>query len=220
VGSLFEPSILEVDYNPLSTNEWYSIDTVVGWTIPYKEFPPDKSTIPQYETDPEPYEYDATFPYAKERSFVSLTQIANFTNRVIMSGATEFWIKIPALANSFNFDEITPTIAIFKTDEVNTTIQSNLENGKLWYEPSFSLYYQMYPYKWNVYENGTPYDQEIVAGSIREDFTSREGLLPKYNGQLPDIFQPIIPENIVGDNMYSHIFATIEKNISYPRRYT
>lgn len=214
VGALFEPSILEVDYNPLSINDWYSMDTVIGWTDPYQEFPP-ATTYPTFIPDPEPYDYDATFPYAKSRSFVSLTQIANFSNRVIMSGATEFWIKIPALANCFNFDEMTPSIAIFKTDDDNSTIQANLENGELWYEPSFSLYYQSYPYRWAVYENGTPYDQEIVAGSLREDFTSKEGLLPKYKGNLPDIYQPIVPENIVGDNMYSHIYATIEPNTNY-----
>lgn len=214
VGALFEPSILEVDYNPLSTNEWYSFETRIGYAIPYQEFPP-ATTSPIYDTSHEIIDYDATFPYPKSRSFVSLTQIANFSNRVIMSGATEFWIKIPALANCFNFDEMTPSIAIFKTDEDNHTIQSNLENGELWYEPSFSLFYQMYPYKWQVDEDGVPYDEEVTAGTIRGDFTSREGLLPKYKGNLPDIFQPIVPEHIVGDNIYSHIYATIEPNTNY-----
>jgi len=212
MGALFESSLFELDNKPLIDDDTYDVNSlVVGKTQPEDFFP---FYTPLLYT--EPYEfYNQTVSYAKRRSLLSVTNVVNFSSRVIMSGATEFYMKIPVDASIFNLQEATPTISIFKVDENIDVINYNLNNSAMWYKPRLSIMYDVSPYRWMTHDNGTIYDVRQGIGNIRKDLSGSDSLYPYYNGAEPDIIQSIDERFIVGNNVYAHIYGTIEPNTNY-----
>lgn len=215
VGAIFESSLMEVDYEPLREDETYSYSTVIAKTLPVDSFPPnpispltfDSSTVESFNTN---------FPYLEERSVLTCAEVVNFSNRMIMSGATEFYIKVPVQPDCVDFTEITPTISAFKIENENATeIYQSIDDGFLYLTPSFSVIYDPYPYRWDSYDNGTVFDIEQEAGLVRTDINVGERLFPYYRGNRPNIIQPVRDENIVNDGIYARILGTIEPNTNY-----
>jgi len=224
VGGIFESSLMEVDYEPLKINDSYSYDVKLYDNL-LPSFYRDDYGTPLFPPPPIPLvaigdeyggRYQDNFPIAKKRSIITISNVMNFTNRMIMSGATEFYVKIPLNPSCINFDEITPTMCAFKIENENSTqIYQSINNGHLYLEPNFSIIYDPFPFRWQSYDNGTVYDVQQDSGLIRQDINVGEILFPYYRGNIPNIIQPIRNKNIVNDGLYARVLGTIEPNTNY-----
>lgn len=213
VGAIFESSLMEVDYEPLRIDETLSYSVVYGETLPENEFPPHPIRPLTYNDQ---QQFSSNFPYLKKRSIITVAEVFNFTNRMIMSGATDFYVKLPLRPDCVDFAEVTPTICVFKVTNENTTeIQQSIDDGYLYLEPSFSVIYDGFPYRWESYDNGTVYDVEQKTGVIRTDINVGERLYPYYRGFRPNIIQPVREEDVVNDGIYARVLGTIEPNTNY-----
>jgi len=211
VGPIFESSLFEVDYNPLIKNESISYLTYYG--EPFYGWPPDLGhVILDPSTVQEQY---GTFSAATDRSLLTVVDVVRFSNRMIMSGATEFYVRLPVKPSCISFEEKRPTFCMFKTNEDNETIYNNIDNGNLWMDPNFSIIQRSYPYKWQLQEGGTPYDVTSYVGTLHSDITVGRELYPLYKGLQPQIIQPIQSSSIIDDSMYVHIHGTVEPNTNY-----
>jgi len=210
VGSLFESSVFEMDYKPLQKNDtytfagWYHSDAnKVDWTTQnyFNDFPEDLTF----------QRFTETIDTVEKRSTLTVGMVMNFNNRVIMSGATEFWVKIPVQTSSFNFDELTPTFSMFEMNSGET-----LEDGDLILQDGYSVAYSLYPTRtiWN--EDGGNHSLEFgQAGRIMKEFGGHEEIRAEYKGRPATIIQPIQEKYIFGENMYVHVFGAIEPNVNY-----
>jgi len=212
MGPLFESSIFEVDYEPYRSTDTYSTVYTyyddINQSFPYNYLNYGNAILEQREID-------SSFTYYDRLSVLTVTSIMQFPNRVIMSGATEFWLKVPVVPSCIDFVVTKPSISIFKTDEDNTTIQNSLQNNELVCKPLFDVIYDPAPYKFELYPNGSAYDVEQPIGSIREDLNSGRLLQSTYKGNYPYILQPITSDSVINDRIYLKIFGVIEPNTNY-----
>jgi hypothetical protein len=224
IGPLSESSIFEVDFTPLDENrpfqmgdgaaniylnpeiDWSSIISVETW--PMDSFfyfaEPDANNLITLKP--------SSFPVAKTRSIVSVTQIVNFSNRVIMSGATEFWVKIPVQSSCINFEELTPVISF-----TSLTTGEMFDETKLWLNGQHKISYSAMPSytNWAEYINGGQALYPTQIGRIIKEFTGYNEIKFYYNGRMPQIAQPVTEKYIIGESIYAKVYATIEPNTDY-----
>lgn len=236
VGSIFESSIFEMDYLPLIKDDTYTfkgsyIDRAetVDWNVnPYFSGGTHNSIFPELP-EPEtniPYGYmaiegnelgysstyfDTTINILEKRSLITVGEVVNFTNRVIMSGATDFWVKLPIQASCLSFNELTPTFSMFEMNYGET-----LEEGDLILQDGYGVVYDLYPTDtvWNP-DGGNHSVTYSSAGSIMKEYGGFEEIRAEYKGRQAILIQPIQEKYIFGENIYVHVFATVEPNTNY-----
>ncbi len=181
VGGLFESSLFEMDFDPLRANQTYDYNHVQLNHFMNPNIP-------------------------KRRSVILLSSEVVFNNRIIMSGATEFYIRIPLNPNCVDFNEMYPAVNLF---DIGT---STLDREKLWLEGASTV-------TQTVWETETTYDldgnQVTVPTRIGDPLPYNDSwsLRVVYDGQESDIKQNVnIFEN---DHMYARVFGTIEPNRNY-----
>ena len=216
-GGIFESSLFELDYEPYIQNgselKTYSLSdfpTDAQWNEnsfmnPYYQPSIDGVVIPR-----EAIIGSVDVPVPERRSVLTLASEMVFPNRVIMSGATEFWVKIPIHPICISF-ELQPTINIFN-------IGSNtLDETLLTLDDEYRIYYQTSP-RSVIYndDNGFPIGTEVnELGEIVNRAGNGNTLKLQYNSVNPEIFQALDNQLIFDKTAYVHIFATIEPNVNY-----
>lgn len=225
VGPIFESSLFEVDYKPYLENETVDFTDVVynsfkpvivpeavrgnvglnlsstNWEFPY-------SLYPRHFNQTDIKQFTSYYPVAKKRSIISLAMNVTFTNRMILSGATEFYVRVPISAGCINFEELRPTLSFFKLD-------SGYNPDKLWMVDGYAIIYDPWP-KTTVYDtNGTLSVINTEEGRIRTDYSHITPLRGVYDGNGAQIVQFVTDNDIINDNIYCHIRGTIEPNVEY-----
>jgi len=234
VGPLYASSVFELDYKGLETNQPMSVNKTIYYieseAINYIQDNIDTETIAdlvpsaqliyqigvglnitsQISEGTTSLKY--TIPVAEKRSVCSLVQIVNFTNRVIMSGATEFWMKIPIIPSCINFEELTPTISIIP-------LNNDIDKDKLWLVGKPTITYSPIPSytNWSAYGTDEQWTYPTDAGRILPIYTNGEysNLRLQYNGQQSSISQSVNKKYMINNSLYTKIYGTIEPNTNY-----
>lgn len=227
IGPLSEASVFEVDFTPLDENQpyttslsdnlysWY-LNPMFDWRYQWPEGTNFWSDIPTHQSDIN-YEEDfiynfPSFPIAKTRSIVSVTQIVNFSNRVIMSGATEFWVKIPVQSSCINWNELVPVITLTSLARGEVFDQT-----KLWLSGKHQITYSPIPSytNWVEYINNDTALYPSTTGMILKEYSSYEQIKINYNGRLSQIAQSITEKYVIGESVYAKIYGVVEPNVNY-----
>ena len=181
IGSLFESSLFEMDFDPLRSNDTYDYNHVELNHFMNPNIP-------------------------KRRSVILLSSEVIFDNRIIMSGATEFYVRIPIHPDCLDLNEMYPAVNLF---DIGT---NTFDKEKLWLEGASTI-------TQTVWETETTYDldgnQITVPTSIGDPLPYNDSwsLRVVYDSQESDIKQNAnIFEN---GHMYARIFGTIEPNRNY-----
>ena len=236
IGSIFESSVFEMDYKPYLKDDTYTFSgayidraETIDWNInPYFSgglynpvFPEEGNAsvwipygymaIEGNEAGWDTTHFDATINILEKRSLITVAEVVNFSNRVIMSGATDFWVKLPLQASCLNFEELTPTFSMFKMNS-----GEKLEEGDLILQDGYRVTYDLYPTEtvWNS-DGGNHSVVYSQAGRIMKEYAGFEEVRGEYKGRQATIIQPIQEKYIFGENIYVHIFGTVEPNTNY-----
>ena len=183
VGGIFESSLFEIDYDPLDENDSFT-----------------------YAYDVSGLEYDANIVIPKQRSIIALSSEVRFENRVIMSGATEFYVKIPIHPSCLNLEEMNPVIYMFNIG------QDNFDNDKLHFRGSHRITQILYN---NISEFTTNGEEYFTSTRLGQPIPLNDtwGFRLFYDGGESDIKCKV---NIHRDNtLYARVFGTIEPNTNY-----
>lgn len=228
VGPVFEPSLFEIDYEPYRENGVHTTSSIDITSVNYIG---DK--YPEFFWSAIPYngvEYiweDVYTPHAAKRSSLMLSNVMSFSNRMIMSGASETWIKIPVRASCVDFNETRPTISLFRINDTPDNIRTQVGLGMLECLPNYETIYDPNLYIRQTYQEGIIdfngiyhypgelYDKKNIPGTIREDLNDGELLEATYKGVRAGIVQPVTEENIIENDIYVKLNGAIEPNNNY-----
>lgn len=227
VGPIFESSLFEVDYEPYLEDDTidfsgqvfreFVVKTVplsarddVGLNLSSTNWEWPFSLWPRHFDDSSDYieTFTSYFPIAEKRSIVSLAMNVTFTNRMILSGATDFWTKIPIKSSCINFEELRPTLSIFK-------LTSAYDSSKLWLDGGYAIVYEPYPKRTVFDASGNISVIDTDEGEIRQEYSHTSMLRSSYDGNEAQIIQYITDEYVVNGNLYCNVRGTIEPNVEY-----
>ena len=223
VGGLLQSSSFQLDYDPYMQNDTLLVEyehTLLPDDAEWNEnafyndyYLKNESDYGQPAGTFEDYgfrEGALNIPIAKKRTVLALSSEVVFSNRAIMSGATDFWVKLPVVPSCINY-EVQPTVSIF-----NLGVSS--------YDPSlislaeeYKINYQGSPIKMLYNDtSGVPIGQVPTnIGDVIYGAGSETTLRMQYNSNEPEIFQELDGRYIFDDTAYAHIYATVEPNINY-----
>jgi len=211
VGSIFESSTFEFDYKPLIEDDsythsaWIYLNNSIQWTE-------DKINNQVWYENDKLDTFEHTFDIAKKRSIVNIATNLTFENNVIMSGATEFWVKLPVKASSINFDELVPTVSFIEMNAGEV-----LDGSDIQLEDGYRLIYKLYPSytEWDIENEEHKAYVSYSAGNLLDRYGGFEQIRVSYKGRDPVFIQPIQEKYVINDNVYARVFATVEPNTNY-----
>jgi len=202
VGPIFESSLFEIDYKPYRDNTTFEFS---GWTTQEREL--SNQSYGVWFTAPHRVDFTRTIQTPERRSVLTITTNVTFTNRMIMSGATEFWVRLPIHPDCVDFNEIQPTVAFFQATSIDYT--------KLWTANDYTIVYDPWELKTAFYPNGTVHMIPQMPGSIRHDLGGQMALSSMYNGNTPNLLARVSSDYVTDDSIYAHVYGTVEPNTQY-----
>lgn len=195
-GALLEPSVFELDYAPEIQNDYFFEQ--------YEYFDFDDKTN---------YTTNARAEVPLKRSSIIISSLVKFSNREIMNGATETWVKIPILKESIDISMFQPTLSIYLMDIINL-INNNSDNilnltiDTKAYNPTRYAELGSAGDRFNVYDMNEMNNDNYILPINENNNASIEQIDPEY-------FVPYSQMHIKNNIMYAPIYYPILPNINY-----
>lgn len=239
VGAILQSSLFELEYEPYMKNKtgtytaieynlnnhplhnftWSDNPIENQWIVDYYHgalpVPPINPTFYASDFDNATLSFivreniEKDIEVAEKRSILTISTQMRFSNRMIMNGASEFWVKIPIKPDCISW-EMNPTLAFYDVGQSNATYSDLNMKG------TYGIFYDFNKYRLEFNTTtGEPYQvlndgNQIItgAGSVNE-------LMAEYNGNEPEILQLIKKDDVVGDSLYKQVRASIIPNRNY-----